>query len=121
MLVSALTIADKSCFEANEPFTIKIGTICSGSEIIYTVIPHLEAAFKSHMQINLQFKHVFACEADLGKARWIAENTDVPFIFLDVNDLSAPEGAMNFRTNKKAITLDWRAWLPALHANMHLD
>ena len=91
--------------EADEPFTSRLGTTCSGSEISYTVVSHLEAAFKSQMQINLQLKHVFVSEGVWARPAGSPRTQTPPFIFLDVNDLSAPEGSIDFRTNKKGIPL----------------
>ena len=80
---------------------IKLGTICSGSEILFTMTPHLEAAIRVCSQVTVKLEHAWACEADLGKAEWIAANFDVPYIFLDVGELSSEHGAQEYLTGTK--------------------
>ena len=99
MLVNWLAISENSVDE--QVVVIKLGTICSGSEILFTMTPHLEAAIRVCSQVTVKLEHAWACEADLGKAEWIAANFDVPYIFLDVGELSSEHGAQEYLTGTK--------------------
>lgn len=99
MLVNWLAISENSVDE--QVVVIKLGTICSGSEILFTLTPHLEAAIRACSQVAVKLEHAWACEADLGKAEWIAANFDVPYIFLDVGELTSEHGAQEYLTGTK--------------------
>ena len=55
MLVNWLAISENSVDE--QVVVIKLGTICSGSEILFTMTPHLEVAIRVCSQVTVKLEH----------------------------------------------------------------
>ena len=81
---------------------LRLGTICSGSELLCTLLPHIEEEFYQRSGTRLEFVHVWACEWDRDKCAWIASNfPNVTKIFLDARDLGNPDGCLEFFSGER--------------------
>ena len=86
---------------SGKTITVRIGTVCSGSELLLTVLPHLCSSFEAATGYKLVFDHQWSCEMVPNKCEWIAANfPSVKAIFCDVTKLSDPEGALDYLTNE---------------------
>ena len=54
--------------------TVRLGTVCSGSELLSTCLPHLCECFRAATGVTLRIDHRWACELDERKRAWIAAN-----------------------------------------------
>ena len=79
---------------------VRLGTVCSGSELLMTVLPHVEQACLEHTGYKLRFEHLWSCEIEEDKCRWIAANFAVPKIFVDICTMANEEGGMEWRSGE---------------------
>lgn len=78
-------------FEAMEYLqdkTLRVATMCSGTDSPIMALERIaQYLFKNHKK-TLHIHHVFSCEIEPEKARFIERNTGVPLIFRDVRELA---------------------------------
>ena len=81
---------------------ITVGTVCSGSEIMLTILPQLSCALAAASGTRVEFQHQWSCEANVEKAAWIVANfPETPHIFLDISLLCDEEGCPDYITGTR--------------------
>ena len=64
---------------------LKIGTMCSGSDLIVPVFKQLWARISQYRELlAAEVEHLFAVEVDQQKQRWILENGSPTYFFKDI-------------------------------------
>ena len=85
-----------------DTITVRMGTVCSGSELLLTCLPHLCSCFKQQTGLTLHFDHRWACEKDDRKCQWIAANfPSLPTIFTDITKMADAGGGIDFVSGQK--------------------
>ena len=82
-----VTMCDWRC-SAESDLVIRVGTVCSGSELYMAVFRHLEVELLARYDLRVIFKHEWSCEIKAEKRQWIHENFSPAMIFGDVVGLA---------------------------------
>lgn len=80
---------------------IRIGTVCSGAELLLTILPCISELVKMHSGVSVQFCHLWSCEFDLTKCAWIKDNFGVGKIFLDITKMADDGGSAVYLRDTK--------------------
>jgi site-specific DNA-cytosine methylase len=72
---------------------LKIGTMCSGSDLIVPVFKQLWARIYQYCELPAaEVEHLFAVEVDQQKQRWILENGSPTYLFKDITLMGEETG-----------------------------
>ena len=72
---------------------LKIGTMCSGSDLMVPVFKQLWARISQYCELlAAEVEHLFAVEVDQQKQRWILENGSPTFLFKDITLMGEQTG-----------------------------
>ncbi len=73
---------------------VSVATGCSGSDLVFHVLTHLQSFWKETIGINVAFSHLFACEKEDWKQQWILNHWQPQHLFADICEFGkAAEGA----------------------------
>ena len=97
---------------------MEIGTLCSGSEIMLTILPHWQNAMSRLLGIRVEVRHMWCCEADEDKRLWIKANFDTEVTYVDVTKLDSPEGGFDTISGNMSSLSLFSCWWPGLAARM---
>ena len=97
-----LSAADESSL-VSRSLAVRVGSLCSGSEMYLTAFPHLSAAVQEHTGLHVTFTHSWSCELVRKKREWIWLNFKPPLVFTDATDLCHPEGAFDDVTQTRQL------------------
>ena len=68
--------------------TISVGSICSGSEVLQKVLLVFEVIFNIEFNVDVTFRHRYACEKCPKKRDHILQNCSVDLLFKDMYPLT---------------------------------
>ena len=68
--------------------TMSVGSICSGSEILQKVLLVFEVIFNIEFNVDVTFRHRYACEKCPKKRDHILQNCSVDLLFKDMYPLT---------------------------------
>ena len=87
--MNVLMTLQEKCFHNGIPLC----SLCSGSDLflhaLYKTFSFLSSCWLDQSRNPLQFEHVWSCESDSVKQRWLLDVMQVPLLFTDVTDLGA--------------------------------
>jgi hypothetical protein len=84
--------------KSSETLAIKVGTVCSGSEIFLSSLRHLSNALHETLGMKVVFVHCWSFEWKGSKRMWIQANWKPICLFGDVTQVSDSGEAFNYMT-----------------------
>lgn len=81
----------------------RLGSLCSGSEMYLSALPHLCAAVEKLAGLRVSFTHAWSCELVRKKREWIWFNFKPPLVYTDATLLCDPEGGFDDVTQTRQI------------------
>ncbi|KAJ2894510.1 hypothetical protein MKZ38_007460 [Zalerion maritima] len=87
MLKRVGVVENKKVFPPGKPRSIRLGTMCSGTDSPVFALTELTRQLKAMAGFDLEVDHIFSCEIVPFKQSFIYRNTGVKTVFRDVIDL----------------------------------
>jgi len=90
-----------SLTEAWSGKTLKVATVCSGTDAPILALEILLSALKEKTEHNINMEHVFSCESVPFKRDFIEKTTNPPLLFKDVMEMASGVGECHDGVERK--------------------
>ena len=93
-----------------QPATIRLGTLCSGSELYMSVFKHLSRNIRKKYGIYINFAHQWSVEINPQKREWIQKSWRPKQLFGDVVALADNDGVgwdYQSKQEQNMLPVDW--------------